>query len=227
MPAIATITANSPSRPKPPASHVVGKIHSSPSAEPGAASCISVIATMSIAGTTATHPNAMRFQGMTRVAPVTTNDDDHPGEEQHDVAGERADRDEHREHEHDRAEQKLIERRGAVSRAVDDVLAQPAGPRTRGARVVPRRVLLRRDGHTETVTDAARGSDASRASSASARRPGAQKPKSPPKSPNPPMSAPPASPPQPEPVSPHQRLSLRRRRPAMPARTRHPLEPSP
>ena len=72
MPATATITANSPSSPKPAASHVVGKIQSRPSAEPGAASCMSVIATMSIAGTTATHPNATRFHGITSVAPVRT-----------------------------------------------------------------------------------------------------------------------------------------------------------
>ena len=33
---------------------------------------MSVIATMSIAGTTATHPNATRFHGITSVAPVRT-----------------------------------------------------------------------------------------------------------------------------------------------------------
>ena len=97
MPAIETITAKRPRRPKPPASHVVGKIHSRPSAEPGAASCMSVIATMSIAGTTATHPNARRFQGMTIVAPVSTNDDHDADEEQRRIAGERTERDEHRD----------------------------------------------------------------------------------------------------------------------------------
>ena len=72
MPAIATMTADSPSSPKPAASQVAGKIHSRPSAEPGAASCMRVMATMSIAGTTATQPKGIRFQGMTMVAPVTT-----------------------------------------------------------------------------------------------------------------------------------------------------------
>ena len=132
------MTANSPSRPKPAASHVVGKIQSSPSAEPGAASCISVIATMSIAGTTATQPNAMRFQGMTRVAPVSTKTTTTPVKNRttSPVNGPIAMR--MPQHEDDGAEQELVERRGALARAVDEVLPQPAGrARARGARPRP------------------------------------------------------------------------------------------
>ena len=75
MPAIATMTANSPSSPKPAASHVVGKIQSRPSAEPGAASCMSVIATMSIAGHDRDPPER---------EPVPRDDDGRAGEHEDD-----------------------------------------------------------------------------------------------------------------------------------------------
>ena len=81
----------------------------------------------------------MRFHGMTKVAPVTMNDDDDAGEEQHDVAGERAECDEHRQHEHDGAQQQLVERGGALARVVDDIAAQPRGARGERCGSHPRR----------------------------------------------------------------------------------------
>ena len=91
------------------------------------------------------------------------DDDDHDaGEEEHRVAREGADGDEHGDDEHDRRQQQLVQRRGALARAVDDVAAQPRRAGARGARITRVRIALRCDGHTETVTDAAARRAASR-----------------------------------------------------------------
>ncbi len=142
-----------PSRPKPAASHVVGKIQSRPSAEPGAASCMSVMATMSIAGTTATQPGRRRFHGITNVAPVTTITSTTPPKSSGRSPLKGPVATSTPENEHDRGQQQLIEHRAAFARAVGEVLGKPGCAYARRAAGLDGLIVVGRSGHTATLTD--------------------------------------------------------------------------